>query len=74
MGVQEAATSYANIGLSIGATNPAEIVFATDTMAEAKAAGDVGWCPVLVKRPGNKPLSVPCGMKMITSMEAILRI
>ncbi|KAK9838242.1 hypothetical protein WJX84_006792 [Apatococcus fuscideae] len=73
-GPKEAATSYANIGLSIGAANPAQIVFATDTMAEAKAAGDVGWCPVLVKRPGNKPLPVSHGMKMITSLEAILRI
>jgi len=50
------AASYENIALSLGVDSPAEVLFATDILEEAIASAAAGMKPVLMIRPGNKPL------------------
>ncbi len=50
------APSYSNIALSLGVDSPSDILFATDILEEAQAASAAGVKPVLMLRPGNKPL------------------
>ena len=48
------ATSYRNIALSLGADSPADLLFATDNPAEARAAAEAGW-QVSHARDGGSP-------------------
>lgn len=69
-GVKVEAGSYANIALSLGADDPSDILFATDNVLEAEAAGRAGWRAVVVDRPGNKPLPENYSdFKVVTTME-----
>jgi len=69
-GVKVEAQSYTNIALSLGADDPSDILFATDNVLEAQAAGQAGWRAVVVDRPGNKPLPDNYSeFKVVTSME-----
>ena len=54
--LQVEASSYREIGLSLGVDSGDEVTFATDIYAEAVAAKEAGWNAVLVSRSGNKPL------------------
>ncbi|KAG2493717.1 hypothetical protein HYH03_008230 [Edaphochlamys debaryana] len=64
--------SYANIALALGVDSPAEVLFATDALAEAQAAAAAGWRAVLVERPGNKALPEGHGFRVIKSMGELL--
>jgi methylthioribulose 1-phosphate dehydratase/enolase-phosphatase E1 len=69
-GVKVEAQSYANIALSLGADAPSDILFATDNVLEAQAAGQAGWRAVVVDRPGNKPLPENYSeFKVVNTME-----
>jgi methylthioribulose 1-phosphate dehydratase / enolase-phosphatase E1 len=69
-GVKVEAQSYANIALSLGADDPSDILFATDNVLEAQAAGAAGWRAVVVDRPGNKALPENYSdFKVVTTME-----
>lgn len=48
--------SYRKIAASVGLP-PADMLFATDVLAEAEAAHAAGFKVVLLKRPGNAPLA-----------------
>jgi len=51
------ANSYRDIALSLGLdSTPSKILFATDSLAEAKAATEAGMTVVVTDRPGNTPL------------------
>jgi methionine salvage enolase-phosphatase E1 len=71
---QVEAQSYREIALSLGVDDPSQITFATDVHAEAVAASQAGWTPVLVVRPGNKPLPADAGaqFRIIESLEQLL--
>ncbi|KXZ48768.1 hypothetical protein GPECTOR_25g352 [Gonium pectorale] len=71
-GAKQEAASYTNIALSLGVDSPADILFATDVLAEAQAASAAGWRAVLVVRPGNKPLPEGHGFRVVTSMTELL--
>ncbi|PSC73334.1 putative bifunctional methylthioribulose-1-phosphate dehydratase enolase-phosphatase E1 [Micractinium conductrix] len=66
------ATSYRNIALSLGADSPADLLFATDNPAEARAAAEAGWQVVLADRPGNAPLPQGHGFPVATSAQHFL--
>jgi len=69
-GVKVEAQSYTHIALSLGADDPSDILFATDNVLEASAAGQAGWRAVVVDRPGNKPLPENYSeFKVVTSMQ-----
>ncbi|KFM23338.1 putative bifunctional methylthioribulose-1-phosphate dehydratase/enolase-phosphatase E1 [Auxenochlorella protothecoides] len=56
-GAKVEAASYENIALSLGVDSADEVLFATDSLAEARAAGAAGWRVALTLRPGNAPVS-----------------
>lgn len=64
--------SYRNIALSLGADSPADLLFATDNLAEAQAAAAAGWQVVLADRPGNKPLPEGHGFPVATTADKFL--
>ncbi len=64
--------SYHEIALALGQDSAGDILFATDNIAEARAAAAAGWRVVLADRPGNKPLPVDHGFRVATSMQDIL--
>lgn len=66
------AASYENIALSLGVDSPSDILFATDSMAEADAAVAAGWRVVLADRPGNKPLPAGLAFPVVQSMQQAL--
>ena len=67
------AASYENIALSLGVDSPAQVLFATDNLAEAEAAAVAGWAVVLADRPGNKQLPDGLQFPVISSMQDALR-
>ncbi len=71
--LQVEAASYRNIALSLGVDSPSELLFATDSVDEAKAAAQAGWRAVLADRPGNKPLPESCGFPSVTAMTQLLQ-
>ncbi|GIL73814.1 hypothetical protein Vretimale_5328 [Volvox reticuliferus] len=71
-GAKVQSTSYSNIALSLGTDSPDDILFATDSLAEAQAATVAGWRAVLVERPGNKALPEGHGFRVISSMQELL--
>ena len=64
--------SYRDIALALGQDSAADILFATDVIAEARAATAAGWRVVLAVRPGNKPLPEEHGFRVVTSMHDVL--
>lgn len=72
-GAKAESASYTNILLSLGVDSAAEVLFATDVLAEAQAAAAAGWQAVLVERPGNKPLPAGHGFRVVTSMQQLLQ-
>ncbi|GLC57171.1 hypothetical protein PLESTB_001194900 [Pleodorina starrii] len=71
-GAKVESSSYSNIALSLGTDSPADILFATDSLAEAQAATAAGWRAVLVERPGNKALPEGHGFRVISTMQELL--
>lgn len=71
-GAKVDATSYSNIALSLGTDSSVDILFATDSLAEAQAATAAGWRAVLVVRPGNKVLPEKHNFRVISSMQELL--
>ena len=64
--------SYREIALALGQDSAADILFATDNIAEAHAAAAAGWRVVVADRPGNKPLPAEHGFRVVTSMHDVL--
>lgn len=64
--------SYRAISKAIG-TDPGDILFLTDVLAEAQAATEAGFQARLVVRPGNAPLTddQKAAFEAITSFEAL---
>lgn len=54
VGPKSAPESYRLIAEKIG-ISPADGLFATDIVAEARAAGEAGWGTAILVRPGNHP-------------------
>ncbi|CAG9461068.1 unnamed protein product [Pedinophyceae sp. YPF-701] len=75
-GAKVEAASYRNIALSLGVDASDEILFATDSAAEAEAATAAGWRAVLVDRPGNKPLpaKLPRGVPVVKDVTGLLDV
>ncbi|KIZ00060.1 enolase-phosphatase E1 [Monoraphidium neglectum] len=72
-GPKSEARSYREIAAALGVDpSEEEVVFATDVAAEAVAAAEAGWRPVLVVREGNKPLPDGHGFRVITSVQQLL--
>lgn len=63
------AGSYRNIALSLGVDAPADLLFATDNLAEAQAAAAAGWQVVLADRPGNAAVPPGHGFPVATSAQ-----
>lgn len=70
--LQVESSSYKDIALSLGADSPADLLFATDNLAEAQAAAAAGWQVVLADRPGNKPLPEGHGFPVATTADQFL--
>jgi len=72
--LQVEASSYREIGLSLGVDSGEEVTFATDIYAEAVAAKEAGWNAVLVTRPGNKPLPATArkDFRIVETLEDLL--
>lgn len=68
--VQIEEASYKNIALSLGATSPSDILFATDNINEAIAADKAGWNVIVTDRPGNQPIT-DCQFKMVKDLSSI---
>ena len=68
--VQIEEASYKNIALSLGATLPSDILFATDNINEAIAADKAGWNVIVTDRPGNQPIT-DCQFKMVKDLSSI---
>jgi methylthioribulose 1-phosphate dehydratase/enolase-phosphatase E1 len=64
--------AYDNIAASLGLDSPSQALFATDVLAEVKAAAEAGWRVALVVRPGNAPLPEGHGFRVVTSMEGLV--
>lgn len=71
-GTKVESSSYKNIALSLGVDSPADILFATDNPAEARAAVAAGWQVVLADRPGNAAVPEGHGFRVATSAEHFL--
>ena len=72
VGAQVEESSYREIALALGQDSPSDILFATDNIAEARAAQAAGWRVVVADRPGNKPLPPDHGFRVVTSMHDVL--
>jgi len=66
-GAKTAAASYASIALSLG-VDARQVLFATDAIAEARAASAAGMQVVLTARPGNVPLPEGHGYAVVSSL------
>ena len=64
--------SYHEIALTLGQDSPADILFVTDNIAEARAAASAGWRVLVADRPGNKPLPADHGFRVVTTMNDVL--
>ena len=56
VGHKRTASSYQEIGLSLGVDSLSEILFVTDIFEEAEAAKEAGMDAIISVRPGNAPL------------------
>lgn len=56
IGHKRTASSYKEIGLSLGVDSLSEILFVTDIFEEAEAAKEAGMDAIISVRPGNSPL------------------
>jgi methylthioribulose 1-phosphate dehydratase/enolase-phosphatase E1 len=73
-GPKTESTSYKDIALSLGVDEPSQVLFATDILAEAKAAAAAGWQAVLVSRPGNKPLPEGHGFRVVENVMHLVEL
>jgi methylthioribulose 1-phosphate dehydratase / enolase-phosphatase E1 len=64
--------AYENIGAALGLDSPDQALFATDVLAEARAAAEAGWRVALVVRPGNAPLPDGHGFRVVDSMDGLV--
>lgn len=64
--------SYDAIAASIGADAPADILFVTDVLAEARAARDAGWRVAVAVREGNAPLEAGHGFRTVTTLDGLV--
>jgi methylthioribulose 1-phosphate dehydratase/enolase-phosphatase E1 len=64
--------AYEGIAAAVGVDDPAELLFATDALGEARAAASAGWRVALVVRPGNAALPEGHGFRVVTSMEGLV--
>jgi methylthioribulose 1-phosphate dehydratase / enolase-phosphatase E1 len=71
VGQKNCVGSYKEILLTLGAANPAEVLFVTDVLAEALAASSAGMTAVISVRPGNVPISETHNFSTITSFDQI---
>ncbi len=71
---QVESASYENIALSLGVDSPSEILFATDSTAEAAAAAVAGWRVVLAHRPGNAALPETPDFAVVETMTDLLLV
>ncbi|BBN17011.1 methylthioribulose-1-phosphate dehydratase [Marchantia polymorpha subsp. ruderalis] len=70
-GNKREARSYSEICLSVGVDSPADVLFATDVLAEAVAAKEAGLDAVLLIRPGNVPLPADHGFRTAKSLDEL---
>lgn len=68
IGAKIEASSYAEIALTLGVDKPDEILFATDSIAEARAAAAAGLQVAVTDRPGNVALPAGHGFPVVTSL------
>ncbi|MHB2015439.1 MAG: acireductone synthase [Candidatus Xenobia bacterium] len=68
-GPKQESESYRRIAQQLKLT-PADLVFATDIVAEASAAQDAGMTPVVMRRPGNAPVTAH-GFRELTELSAL---
>lgn len=73
-GPKTEASSYDEIALALGAAAPSELLFATDVLAEARAAAAAGWRVALAVRPGNAALPGGHGFPEVASMAELLHL
>eukprot|EP00640_Fibrocapsa_japonica_P000906 CAMPEP_0113937018 /NCGR_PEP_ID=MMETSP1339-20121228/3728_1 /TAXON_ID=94617 /ORGANISM="Fibrocapsa japonica" /LENGTH=668 /DNA_ID=CAMNT_0000939625 /DNA_START=91 /DNA_END=2097 /DNA_ORIENTATION=+ /assembly_acc=CAM_ASM_000762 len=71
IGHKRQAESYKEIALSLGVTQPRDILFVTDILEEAQAADEAGLLTVLSVRPGNGELTSGHKFKIIKSFDLI---
>lgn len=71
VGLKGEVSSYQEIALTLGASNPSEILFVTDILAEARAARAAGFDAYIAVRPGNGAITETHDFRTITSFEAL---
>ena len=67
IGHKREAKSYAEIALSLGAEDPATVLFVTDVLEEAQAAKEAGMHTIISIRDGNLPLPKKHGFHTVTT-------
>jgi methylthioribulose 1-phosphate dehydratase / enolase-phosphatase E1 len=71
IGTKRQAKSYRHIYQSLGANDPAEILFVTDIIEEAYAAKEAGLDAILSNRPGNAPFPANPAFPIITTFDML---
>lgn len=71
-GLKTSSASYTNIADSLGVHQPSDILFATDSLAEAQAAKSAGCQAVLMLRPGNALLPPGHGFRTAEALTELL--
>jgi methylthioribulose 1-phosphate dehydratase/enolase-phosphatase E1 len=66
------ASSYISIAQSLGVDSPSEVLFCTDSLAEAVAARAAGMQVVVTDRPGNVALPPSLPFPVVTSLMQLL--
>jgi methylthioribulose 1-phosphate dehydratase/enolase-phosphatase E1 len=69
IGHKREAKSYTEIALSLGAEDPASVLFVTDVIEEAQAARQAGMHAIISIRDGNLPLPKKHDFKTVTTFE-----
>jgi methylthioribulose 1-phosphate dehydratase/enolase-phosphatase E1 len=72
VGAKVEANSYKDIVLSLGVDSPSNILFATDSLLEARAAAAAGLQVAVTDRPGNLPLAAGHGFPVVTSFSELI--
>jgi 2,3-diketo-5-methylthio-1-phosphopentane phosphatase len=68
VGAKVDSSSYTQIALTLGVDSPKQVLFATDSLAEATAAAEAGMQVVVTDRPGNLPLKEGQPFPVATSL------
>jgi len=72
VGAKAQSSSYADIALSLGVDAPRRVLFATDAIAEARAAAEAGMVVAITDRPGNVPLPEGHGFRVVRTLTELL--